>query len=110
MPTIQRLNRALLGTLMSKETANIVADRLEELERENTKLREEIAIRDRHWSDDKARLDFLKEHTHLEFHVHHPDYAQTANGGHTFSAEGVVVRELIDNARQWLAKKSPAPV
>lgn len=56
-------------------------------------------------NDDAARVDFLKDHTHLEFHVHHPDYAQTANGGKTFAAEGVVVRELIDNARQWLAKK-----
>lgn len=34
MTGIQRLNRALLGTLMKPETASIVADRLEELERE----------------------------------------------------------------------------
>jgi hypothetical protein len=40
MTRIQQLNRALLRTLMKPETANIVADRLEELEAENAKLRE----------------------------------------------------------------------
>ena len=42
MTAIQNLNRALLRTLMSPETADIVADRLEELEgveMENRKLR-----------------------------------------------------------------------
>ncbi len=34
------LNRVLLRSLMSAETANIVADRLEELERQTAELRE----------------------------------------------------------------------
>ena len=41
--TIPQLNRALLGTLMSRETANIVSDRIEELEAENAKLRKALA-------------------------------------------------------------------
>jgi len=45
MNGIQRLNRALLRTLMSPETADIVADRLEELEGvqdENKRLRQAL--------------------------------------------------------------------
>lgn len=42
MAAIHQLNRALLHTLMSAETANIVADRLEELEREKDRLRKFI--------------------------------------------------------------------
>ena len=40
---LNQLNRVLLQTLMSKDAANIVADRLEELERENAALRVENA-------------------------------------------------------------------
>lgn len=38
-----QLNRALLGTLMSAETADIVADRIEHLEAEVTGTKKEIA-------------------------------------------------------------------
>ena len=44
---LNQLNRVLLQTLMSKDAANIVADRLEELERENAALRA-----------DKERMDW----------------------------------------------------
>ena len=39
---LNQLNRVLLQTLMSKNAANIVADRLEELERENARLQMEL--------------------------------------------------------------------
>lgn len=41
---LNQLNRVLLQTLMSKDAANIVADRLEELERENAELKESIEL------------------------------------------------------------------
>jgi chemotaxis regulatin CheY-phosphate phosphatase CheZ len=47
MTGLQRLNRALLGTLMKPEAANIVADRLEEIEAETKRLREAIKEIDR---------------------------------------------------------------
>lgn len=43
MSDLQKLNRALLGTLMSAETADIVADRIEHLEAEVIGLKAEIA-------------------------------------------------------------------
>ena len=39
---LNQLNRVLLQTLMSKDAANIVADRLEKLERENARLQMEL--------------------------------------------------------------------
>ncbi len=53
---------------------------------------------------DKARLDFLKDNTHFEFWVHHPDY--DVHGGKRFNAEGIVFREVVDSAIQWQAKNS----
>lgn len=50
---------------------------------------------------DQARLDFLRDHTHYEFWVHHPDYAKF--GGHRFNSEGIVIREVVDSAMQWLS-------
>jgi hypothetical protein len=47
-----------------------------ELERENAKLREEIAIRDRHWSEDKARLDWMERHANF-IEVSHTDISAT---------------------------------
>ena len=41
MSGIQQLNRALLRTLMSREAADVVADRLEELEADAGRLRTE---------------------------------------------------------------------
>ena len=38
---LNQLNRALLQIIMSKDAADIVADRLEELERENAALRQD---------------------------------------------------------------------
>lgn len=55
-------------------------------------------------SKDRARVDFLKEHTHFEFWVHHPDY--DVHGGKRFNAEGIVFREVVDSAIQWQAKQS----
>lgn len=52
MTGIQRLNRGLLSTLMSPATATIVADRLEELEREMEELRKF-----------KKRLEWLHTYT-----------------------------------------------
>jgi hypothetical protein len=45
MTAIQNLNRALLRTLMSPAVANIVADRLEELEREKTDVVRALEIK-----------------------------------------------------------------
>jgi hypothetical protein len=52
--------------------------------------------------DDTARVEFMKEHTHFEFWVHHPDY--NAYGGKRFNAEGVVFREVVDSAITWKAE------
>lgn len=67
--------------------------RIETLESENAKLHA-----------DKARIDFLKEHTHFEFWVHHPNY--DVHGGKRFNAEGIVFREVVDSAIHWQAKQT----
>lgn len=56
---------------------------------------------------DKRRVDFLVEHTHYEFWVHHPDY--DAHGGKHFKSEGVVAREVIDSAIKWLSANPEQP-
>ena len=55
---LNQLNRVLLQTLMSKDAANIVADRLEELERENAALRAALAEIEAYsvgWKEEVAR-------------------------------------------------------
>jgi len=47
---------------------------------------------------DTDRLNFLVQHTHCDFWVHHPNYGAQ---GKPFSCEGVVIREVIDGAIKW---------
>ena len=81
---LNQLNRVLLQTLMSKDAANIVADRLEELERENAALRATLEQIRLAWT---TQAEACSDHSDLAFRM-----AQWA-----FNAKATIDAERKDN-------------
>ncbi len=76
-------------------------------DRKSGKILISAADRLRKLAKDSQRLDFLKDHTHYEFWVHHPDY--DTYGGKRFSSEGIVIRQVVDSAIGWFSAKTKIP-